>query len=138
MCLGREGRGLEDINEKIFLPIVFLKEASSIFTLFGIALTFFFFFLSNLAERAAFRFLLRQCFPLPAAWWCWEAAVGALHSSLSPPLMREHPLQLPPWLQPSIPSLFLKIQHISILKHYATLYVCVAGKKLLSDTHWCY
>lgn len=32
---------------------------------------------------------------------------------------------------------YLRFIYISILKHYATLYVCVAGKKL-SDTHWCY
>lgn len=67
---------------------------------------------------------------------CSLLLAGSSREPLAP--RQELPLQLPPCLQPGIPPPFPEIQYISILKHYATLYVCVAGKKLLSDTHWCY
>lgn len=118
MTSGGERSELEEVSE-IFLPIFFLQGASGIFMLPGVALAFSLSFL-NPAERAVFRFL-------PAAH---SAPRACSHPGASSAAL--------PGLRPSILSLFLQIKHISILKHYATLYVCVAGKKLLSDTHWCY
>lgn len=68
-----------------------------------------------------------------AAHWCWGGVAGS-------PLLRDKSILCSFLLASSLASLpsFPEIQYISILKHYATLYVCVAGKKLLSDTHWCY
>lgn len=68
-----------------------------------------------------------------SAHQCWVGVAGSLslpdRSILCSFLLASSLASLPP-----VPE----IQYISILKHYATLYACVAGKKLLSDTHWCY
>lgn len=56
MTSGGEQRDLEDVNERIFLPIFFLEEAGGIFTLPGVALAFCL-LLFNPAVRAVFRFL---------------------------------------------------------------------------------
>lgn len=81
--------------------------------------------------------LPKQC--LPAAYWCWVGAAGSPLLLLRPSSetrASSAASSLPPAWHPPRP--LLEIQYISILKHYATSYVCVAGKKLLSDTHWCY